>query len=282
SGELEFEEFVELAAKFLIEEDEEALKAELKEAFRIYDKGGNGYITTETLKEILRELDNRLTEEELEGIIEEVDEDGSGTLDFDVRIKGGGVGYSEPLAERSPVIHNLRSSSIRPSPSTHSPATTTTTTTTTVMDLLEEEQITALEKAFNSFDTDAKGYITPETVGVILRMMGVKISEKHLQEVIAETDEDGSGQLEFEEFAELAAKFLIEEDQEALQTELKEAFRIYDREGNGYISVNTLKEILRELDSRLTEDDLDCIIEEIDEDGSGTIDFNEFMKMMNG
>lgn len=41
----------------------------------------------------------------------------------------------------------------------------------------------------------------------------------------------GSGQLEFEEFAELAAKFLIEEDQEALQTELKEAFRIYDREG---------------------------------------------------
>lgn len=44
---------------------------------------GNGYITTDTLKEILRELDNRLTEEDLEGIIEEVDEDGSGTLDFD-------------------------------------------------------------------------------------------------------------------------------------------------------------------------------------------------------
>lgn len=40
SGELEFEEFVELAAKFLVEEDEEALRAELREAFRIYDKGG--------------------------------------------------------------------------------------------------------------------------------------------------------------------------------------------------------------------------------------------------
>jgi len=150
------------------------------------------------------------------------------------------------------------------------------------MDLLEEEQIEALEKAFNSFDTEALGYITPDTVGIILRMMGVKISEKHLAEVIAETDEDGSGQLEFEEFAELAAKFLIEEDEESLKGELKEAFRIYDREGNGYISVKTLKDILRELDSRLTEDDLDCIIEEVDEDGSGTIDFNEFMKMMNG
>ena len=35
------------------------------------------------MKEILREIDNKLTEEDLDGIIEEVDEDGSGTLDFD-------------------------------------------------------------------------------------------------------------------------------------------------------------------------------------------------------
>ncbi|XP_071521730.1 troponin C-like [Panulirus ornatus] len=150
------------------------------------------------------------------------------------------------------------------------------------MDMLDEDQITALQKAFDSFDTDNKGYITPETVGVILRMMGVKVSEKHLQEIIAETDEDGSGELEFEEFVQLSAKFLIEEDEEALKTELKEAFRIYDRGGNGYITIETLKDILRELDSRLTEDDLDAIIEEVDEDASGTIDFNEFMKMMNG
>ncbi|KAK4321416.1 hypothetical protein Pmani_007771 [Petrolisthes manimaculis] len=140
----------------------------------------------------------------------------------------------------------------------------------------------ALQKAFDSFDTDGKGYITPETVGVILRMMGVKISEKNLQEVIAETDEDGSGELEFEEFVELAAKFLIEEDEEALKEELREAFRIYDKEGNGYITTSVLKEILRELDNRLTEEDLEGIIEEVDEDGSGTLDFDEFMEMMSG
>ncbi len=44
---------------------------------------GNGYISTDTLKEILRELDNKLSDADLDGIIEEVDEDGSGTLDFD-------------------------------------------------------------------------------------------------------------------------------------------------------------------------------------------------------
>ena len=45
----------------------------------------NFYICLDTLKEILREIDNKLSEEDLDGIIEEVDEDGSGTLDFDGR-----------------------------------------------------------------------------------------------------------------------------------------------------------------------------------------------------
>ena len=76
------------------------LLKELKEAFRIYDKDEEGwawvlhsvslfrrnifsFISTNSLKEILKELDSQLSEEELEGIIEEVDTDGSGTLDFD-------------------------------------------------------------------------------------------------------------------------------------------------------------------------------------------------------
>lgn len=41
----------------------------------------------------------------------------------------------------------------------------------------------------------------------------------------------GSGFLEFEEFVQLAAQFLIEEDVEEMEKELKEAFRLYDKEG---------------------------------------------------
>ena len=50
---------------------------------RIYDKEGLGYITTETLRGLIGELLAPLTEEELEGILEELDEDGSGSMDFD-------------------------------------------------------------------------------------------------------------------------------------------------------------------------------------------------------
>ena len=88
--------------------------------------------------------------------------------------------------------------------------------------------------------------------------------------------------LDFGEFCQLSAKFLVDEDPEGMKKELKEAFRIYDKAGNGYIPVSALKEILHELDPKLTDYELDCIIEEVDCDCSGTVDFDEFMLMMTG
>ena len=62
---------------------------------------------------------------------------------------------------------------------------------------------------------------------------------------------------------------------------LKAAFRFYAK-GNIYISTTTLKEILHELDNKLTEEELNGIIDEIDEDSNGTVDYQEFMDMMTG
>jgi calmodulin len=59
------------------------MQQELREAFRLYDKEGNGYITTDVFRDILYELDDKLSPEELDLMIEEIDADGSGTLDFD-------------------------------------------------------------------------------------------------------------------------------------------------------------------------------------------------------
>ncbi|KAG7307509.1 hypothetical protein JYU34_007713 [Plutella xylostella] len=119
-------------------------------------------------------------------------------------------------------------------------------------------------------------------VGTILTMLGHSVTDETLREIIAEVDEDGSGEVEFEEFVTLASKFMIEEDAEAMQQELKEAFRLYDREGNGYITTDVLREILRELDDKISAEELNMMIEEIDSDGSGTVDFDEFMEVMTG
>merc|ERR1711976_277512 len=111
--------------------------------------------------------------------------------------------------------------------------------------------------------------------------MGFRPSKKELKEILEEIDEDGSGEIEFAEFCQLCAKFLIEEpDEETMKAELKGAFRVYDKEGQGFITTDQLREIIAELDPRLTSEDLDGIIDEIDEDGSGTMDFDEFRQMM--
>ncbi|KAG4077101.1 hypothetical protein HA402_016088 [Bradysia odoriphaga] len=150
------------------------------------------------------------------------------------------------------------------------------------MDEIPKDQVVLLKNAFDAFDQEKNGYIEAAMVGTILSMLGHQLDDKMLAEIIAEVDDDGSGQIEFAEFCTLAARFLVEEDAEAMQQELKEAFRLYDKEGNGYITTDVLREILKELDDKITNEDLDMMIEEIDSDGSGTVDFDEFMEVMTG
>ena len=146
---------------------------------------------------------------------------------------------------------------------------------------LEKDEIKVLKICFGMFDVKHQDFLSADDLDDILRAMGFRPSKEELKEILEEIDEDGSGEIEFEEFCQLCAKFLIEEpDEETMKKELKEAFRVYDKEANGFITTDQLREIIAELDARLTSEDLDGIIEEIDEDGSGTMDFDEFCAMM--
>merc|ERR1719323_510343 len=109
---------------------------------------------------------------------------------------------------------------------------------------------------------------------MILKSMGVECKKDDMDGYAGEVDEEATGKFTFLQFCQVSAKFMNEE--------LKEAFRIYDKEGQGFITNDVLKDILREIDNTLTEEDLDHIIEEVDEDGSGTMDFDEFQEMMMG
>lgn len=70
----------------------------------------------------------------------------------------------------------------------------------------------------------------------------------------------------------------IPEDQLA---EFKEAFSLFDKDNNGKISASELGEVLQSLGQKPTQQELQDMIHEVDLDGNGTIDFQEFVQLMN-
>merc|ERR1712013_892042 len=146
---------------------------------------------------------------------------------------------------------------------------------------LAVDEIKCLKVCFDLFDTKKQEFLSADDLGEIMRAMGFRPTEEELTSLLAEIDEDGSGEIEIGEFCQLCATFLVEDpDMETMKRELKDAFRIYDKEGQGFITTETLRGLITELLAPLTNEEVEGILEELDEDGSGSMDFDEFCEMM--
>ncbi|OXB70849.1 UNVERIFIED_CONTAM: hypothetical protein H355_013662 [Colinus virginianus] len=64
------------------------------------------------------------------------------------------------------------------------------------------------------------------------------------------------------------------------EEELIEAFKVFDRDGNGFISAAELRHVMTNLGEKLTDEEVDEMIREADVDGDGQINYEEFVKMM--
>ena len=64
------------------------------------------------------------------------------------------------------------------------------------------------------------------------------------------------------------------------EAEIKEAFRVFDKDGNGFISKAELSYVMTNLGERLTVQEIDERIREADIDGDGQVNYEEFVKMM--
>ena len=62
--------------------------------------------------------------------------------------------------------------------------------------------------------------------------------------------------------------------------EMKEAFKIFDRDGDGYIDFKELKQVVTSMGEPLSPTAADALFKEADINGDGKLDFNEFIKMM--
>jgi Ca2+-binding EF-hand superfamily protein len=124
--------------------------------------------------------------------------------------------------------------------------------------------------AFNSYDKEKKGEIPTSLLGTIMKNLGHNLKPEQLEECIEAVDADGSGWIDFDEFLALMAKKTKEAEDEK---ELREAFRVFDKNNRGVIEAADLKLIFQTLDPDMPDEEVEQIIADVDEDGSGTVDF---------
>jgi len=95
--------------------------------------------------------------------------------------------------------------------------------------------------------------------------------------MISEVDQDGSGEIDFDEFLTLMA---AKQANMTMEDELRGAFNVFDQDGSGYISAQELKQVLENLGESLTDEEVDEMMKEADLDSDGQVSFEEFVKMM--
>lgn len=93
-----------------------------------------------------------------------------------------------------------------------------------------------LKSIFESFDASKKGTCPLEIIPAILSTLGVKTEKEELDIIIHEIDADGSGLIDFDEFIELAKRYIEPEpDYTRLSAELKEVFMIFDKQSEYFL-----------------------------------------------
>ncbi|KAJ8555169.1 hypothetical protein K7X08_012665 [Anisodus acutangulus] len=141
---------------------------------------------------------------------------------------------------------------------------------------LDDEQLAELREIFRSFDRNDDGSLTQLELGALLRSLGLKPSADQLETLIQKADKNDNGLVEFSEFVSLVAPELLPAKSPYTEEQLKQLFKMFDRDGNGYITAAELAHSMAKLGHALSVEELTGMIREADTDGDGRISYQEF------
>ena len=108
-----------------------------------------------------------------------------------------------------------------------------------------------------------------------MKKLGSNPTDADIKQMIASVDDNGDGEIDFEEFLVLMSRKKSDPDKE-----IRDAFNKIDEDGDGEITKKELKKLFDSLGQKLSDQELTDMMNTVDTDRSGAIDFEEFKEMM--
>ncbi|NWI95383.1 CALMS protein, partial [Pitta sordida] len=138
---------------------------------------------------------------------------------------------------------------------------------------VSEEKLAEYREAFALYDRDGDGRISAGELGPLMSSLGYNLTEAELQDAAGGPD----GTVDFAQFLSL-----MERRTKAAggEEEMREAFRAFDRDGNGYLSAAELRHIMDTLGEKMTDEEVDEIIEEADKNDAGEVNYEDVVRKM--
>ncbi|OWM84035.1 hypothetical protein CDL15_Pgr004467 [Punica granatum] len=131
-----------------------------------------------------------------------------------------------------------------------------------IAESLSEEEIAGLREMFKAMDTDNSGAITFDELKAGLRRYGSTMKDTEIRDLMDAADVDNSGTIDYGEF--IAATIHLNKLER--EEHLVAAFRYFDKDGSGYITVDELQQACAE--HNMTDVFLEDIIKEVDQDNA--------------
>ncbi|XP_065636927.1 calcium-dependent protein kinase 29 isoform X2 [Quercus suber] len=140
---------------------------------------------------------------------------------------------------------------------------------------LSEEDIKGLKQMFNNMDTDKSGTITLEELKIGLTRLGSRLSETEIKQLMDAADVDKNGTIDYSEFITATMhRHKLEREEH-----LYKAFKYFDQDDSGFITREELRKAMTQYGMG-DEATIDEVIEDVDTDKDGRINYDEFVAMM--
>ncbi|CAK8534250.1 unnamed protein product [Lathyrus sativus] len=139
------------------------------------------------------------------------------------------------------------------------------------------EDTDELKKVFNDFDANGDGKISANELETVLRTLRSDVpQEDELRRVMEDLTTDREGCINLSEFSAVCRS----DTSDGGGSALRDAFDLYDRDKNGLISTEELHLALDRLGMKCSVEECRDMINSVDSDGDGSVDFDEFKQMM--